>query len=394
VSSSQAELPVIDVANLVRHGHDDRAAREIESACRATGFFYVSGHGVDPTLIARLDGSARAFFELPEPDKLEIAMARGGRAWRGFFPVGAELTSGIPDQKEGLYFGAELGPDAPQVRAGLPLHGANLFPRQVPELRGAVLEYLDAMTATAQAVLRGVAQSLDLPADYFASGYTANPTVLFRIFHYPPTPPDTAAWGVGEHTDYGLLTLLLQDDNGGLQVRMPDGAAPRYTATTAAKAALANGDRANPSRANPAEASTKGTHTEDHPGMWLDAPPIPGTFVCNIGDMLDRMTGGWYRSTPHRVRNVSGNERLSFPFFFDPDFAAEVPPLPGRAAASGGRGGSTGSGTGARRWDGQDLRAFTGTYGEYLVRKVGKVFPELIADVGSDTTTGTGPTTI
>ncbi|WP_426506859.1 isopenicillin N synthase family dioxygenase [Dactylosporangium sp. McL0621] len=329
-------LPVIDVAGLVRAGQDERAAREIEAACRASGFFYISGHGVDPALIARLDAAARTFFALPEAEKLEIAMARGGRAWRGFFPVGAEVTSGVPDRKEGLYFGTELGPDAPQVRAGLPLHGANLFPPGVPQLREAVLAYLDALTRTAQAVLRGVAQSLGLPAGYFATGYTADPTVLFRIFHYPPSPPASTDWGVGEHTDYGLLTLLLQDDNGGLQVRRPD------------------------------------TSPADDEG-WIDAPPIPGTFVCNIGDMLDRMTGGWYRSTPHRVRNTSGNERLSFPFFFDPDFAAEVPPLPGR----------TGTGD-ARRWDGQDLRAFTGTYGDYLVRKVGKVFPELIADVNED----------
>nr|BFE65810.1 isopenicillin N synthase family oxygenase [Dactylosporangium thailandense] len=324
-------LPVIDITGLARDGRDERAAREIEAACRASGFFYVSGHGVDPGLIARLDAAARTFFALPEAEKLEIAMARGGRAWRGFFPVGAELTSGVPDRKEGLYFGTELGPDAPQVRARLPLHGANLFPARVPELRETVLRYIDALTGTAQAVLRGVAQSLGLDAEYFATGYTADPTVLFRIFHYPPSPPGSSDWGVGEHTDYGLLTLLLQDDNGGLQVRRPD----------------ADG--------------------------WIDAPPIPGTFVCNIGDMLDRMTGGWYRSTPHRVRNTSGNERLSFPFFFDPDFTAEVPPLPGRTA--------TGD---SRRWDGQDLRAFTGTYGDYLVRKVGKVFPELIADVNED----------
>ncbi|GAA3223872.1 isopenicillin N synthase family dioxygenase [Dactylosporangium siamense] len=312
-------LPVIDISDPAV------AAPQIEAACRRSGFFYVTGHGVPAELTGRLDAAARAFFALPEPDKLEIAMARGGRAWRGFFPVGAELTSGVPDRKEGVYFGTELGPDAPQVRAGLPLHGANLFPRQVPDLRPAVLEYLDRLTGVAQAVLRGVALSLGLPGDYFATSYTADPTILFRIFHYPPDDPGKGGeWGVGEHTDYGLLTLLLQDGNGGLQVRTPDG--------------------------------------------WLDAPPIPGTFVCNIGDMLDRMTGGWYRSTPHRVRNLSGNERLSFPFFFDPDFNQEVPPLPATGHAGG------------QRWDGQDLRAFTGTYGEYLVGKVGKVFPELIAE--------------
>jgi isopenicillin N synthase-like dioxygenase len=323
-------FPVVDISSLLgRPGPPaEQVARDIEGACRRSGFFYVSGHGVPDSLIERLDRASRAFFDLPEEEKLEIAMERGGRAWRGFFPVGAELTSGRPDQKEGIYFGTELPAEDPRVRAGLPLHGANLFPRQVPELGPAVLEYLDATARSAQAVLSGVALSLGLDADYFATRYTADPTVLFRIFHYPPSTPDTDDWGVGEHTDYGLVTLLLQDHNGGLQVRTPDG--------------------------------------------WVDAPPIPGTFVCNIGDMLDKMTGGWYRSTPHRVRNLSGNERLSFPFFFDPDFAAEVPPLPGRA--------STGAG-GERRWDGQDLRAFTGTYGDYLVGKVSKVFPHLSREV-------------
>jgi isopenicillin N synthase-like dioxygenase len=294
-------------------------AAAIEAACRDSGFFYLSGHGVPPALQERLDRASRQFFALPEAVKLEIAMEHGGRAWRGFFPVGAELTSGRPDRKEGIYFGAE------EPVSGKPLHGPNLFPAAVPELRPAVLEYLDRLTATAQDVLRAIAVSLGLDAEYFASGYTRRPTVLFRIFHYPPAPPDADSddWGVGEHTDYGLLTLLAQDSNGGLAVRTRRG--------------------------------------------WVDAPPVPGTFVCNIGDMLDRLTGGWYRSTPHRVRNVSGNERLSFPFFFDPDFDAEVPPLPAAARA----------GAGEPRWDGQDLRAFTGTYGEYLVAKVSKVFPQL-----------------
>lgn len=326
-----ASLPVIDVSALTGDAPQERmpgVARQIEAACRDSGFFYVTGHGVPDELLDRLDTASRDFFELPLDDKLEIAMERGGRAWRGYFPIGAELTSGRPDRKEGVYFGTELPDEHPRVRAGVPLHGRNLFPRQVPELRTAVLEYLDALTGVAQMVARGIAVSLDLPPDYFAERYTANPTILFRIFHYPPSPPDDVGWGVGEHTDYGLLTLLAQDHNGGLQVKTPSG--------------------------------------------WVDAPPLPGTFVCNIGDMLDRLTGGWYRSNPHRVRNLSGNDRLSFPFFFDPDFEAEVPPLPGRARMDA---------SGQTRWDGQDLRAFTGTYGDYLLSKVGKVFPHLRREV-------------
>lgn len=307
-------LPIIDLSRPL-----PEAARDIESACRENGFFYLSGHGVPPSLMAELDGAARAFFDLPLHKKMHISMANGGKAWRGFFPVGDELTSGRPDLKEGLYFGTELALDHP-----LPLHGANQFPAEIPSLKPAVLDYMNVLTGVAQQVMRAIAVSLGLDAEYFASSYTANPTILFRIFHYPPSPVDSPDWGVGEHTDYGLLTLLAQDANGGLQVRSPDG--------------------------------------------WIDAPPIPGAFVCNIGDMLDKMTGGYYRSTPHRVRNVSGNERLSFPFFFDPDFTASVPPLPGAARRGD---------DGYPRWDGADLQAFTGTYGDYLVAKVAKVFPQL-----------------
>jgi isopenicillin N synthase-like dioxygenase len=329
--STLPALPVIDVAPLVE-GRPSAAclevAGQIQAACRERGFFYVSGHGVPAELLGKLHAASAEFFGLPLEDKLEIAMERGGRAWRGYFPVGAELTSGQPDLKEGLYFGAELSADDPRVRAGMPLHGSNLFPHQVPQLRDLVLSYLDALTGLGQAVLRGVALSLGLDAGYFATGYTADPTILFRIFCYPPSPPQPDGWGVGEHTDYGLLTLLAQDENGGLQIAAPEG--------------------------------------------WIDAVPIAGTFVCNLGDMLERLTGGWYRSTAHRVRNLSGRDRLSLPFFLDPGFTAEVPPLPERAA---------GGDDGRRRWDGQDLRAFTGSYGDYLLDKVSKVFPQLRSDV-------------
>jgi isopenicillin N synthase-like dioxygenase len=329
--SGSASLPVIDVGSLV--GCAPAAARgavaeQIQAACRQRGFFYVTGHGVPTGLLDELADASAEFFALPAADKLEIAMDRGGRAWRGYFPVGGELTSGQPDLKEGLYFGAELPDDDPRVLAGLPLHGRNLFPERVPRLRPLVLDYLAALTGVGQAVLSGVAESLGLDPGYFATGYTADPTILFRIFHYPPSPPRSGDWGVGEHTDYGLLTLLAQDLIGGLQVAAPEG--------------------------------------------WIDAPPIPGTLVCNIGDMLDRLTGGWYRSTPHRVRNLSGHGRLSFPFFLDPGFDAEVPPLPDRAAAGN---------DGGRRWDGADLRAFTGSYGDYLLGKVSKVFPQLRNEV-------------
>jgi isopenicillin N synthase-like dioxygenase len=328
-------VPRVDISALVA-GHDDRsAAAAIDGACRDTGFFSIVGHGVDPVLRAQLDRLAREFFALDDSEKAAIAMEHGGRAWRGWFPLGGELTSGIPDRKEGLYFGAELGADDPRVRAGVPLHGANLFPRRPAELGATVLEYLDTMTQLAHTVMRGIALALGLPADWFARDLTADPTILFRIFCYPPTPNDDPnqardEWGVREHTDYGLLTIVGQDDVGGLQVR-----------------------------------STRG---------WIEVPPDGDAFVCNIGDMLERMTGGRYRSTPHRVRNTSASSRLSFPFFFDPGWDAEVRAVP--EIAEGVR-----TAEAQARWDQANVHELTGTYGEYLLSKVSKVFPALTTEL-------------
>lgn len=335
------DLPVIDMSPLFDAGDgmgNARVAREIRTACREFGFFYVVGHRVGAARLTSLEAASRRFFALPKPEKMRLAMKHGGLAWRGYFPVGAELTSGRSDQKEGLYFGTELPSHHPRVVAGTPLHGPNLWPRAVPELRRLVLDYMAETAAAAQVLLKGIASSLDLDRDYFSTTYTANPTVLFRVFHYPSV--DDAAWGVGEHTDYGLLTLLGQDRQGGLQVRI--------------------GDR------------------------WIEAPPIKDALVCNLGDMLDHLTGGWYRSTPHRVLNSTGQARLSFPLFFDPDFEATLQALPALARRGTERASTP-------RWDDADLQAFEGTYGEYLIGKVSNVFPEL-AD-GLDRATAGTPST-
>lgn len=329
-SESVSNLPIIDVHALVAGtGDKETVAEQIRHACLDMGFFYIKGHGVDEALQDRLEQLSRQFFAQDLETKLELRMERAGRAWRGYFPVGGELTSGRPDLKEGLYFGAELGADDPRVQAGVPLHGANLFPANIPQFRETVLAYMAAMTQLGQILMQGIALSLGLEASYFADRYTADPLILFRIFNYPPEPANVGtppSWGVGEHTDYGLLTILKQDDAGGLEVKSKSG--------------------------------------------WIAAPPVPGAFVCNIGDMLDRMTGGRYRSTPHRVRNTAGRSRLSFPFFFDPNFDAEVKRIesPDLEPVMDDQ---------ESRWDRSSVHAFTGTYGDYLLNKVGKVFPAL-----------------
>ncbi|HWO00464.1 MAG TPA: 2OG-Fe(II) oxygenase family protein, partial [Blastocatellia bacterium] len=278
-----------------------------------------------------LEEQSRRFFAQDLEAKLEISMAKGGKAWRGYFPVGRELTSGRPDLKEGIYFSEELSADHPLVKAGTPMHGPNLFPSNLPMFRQVVLDYMAAMSGLGQALMKGLALSLGLDESYFADRYTSDPLILFRIFNYPASHSqqhEQESWGVGEHTDYGVLTILKQDAAGGLQVKSRSG--------------------------------------------WVDAPPVPGAFVCNIGDMLDRMTGGRYHSTPHRARNPSSHDRLSFPFFFDPNFNAEIKPIEVSWPVEDDR---------EERWDRTSVHDFSGTYGEYLLRKVSKVFPELHREV-------------
>lgn len=320
-------LPVIDITALRERSKQQDVAAQIHDVCRTSGFFYIKGHGVAPQLQEALEETSRAFFSLDAETKLKYSMERGGRAWRGYFPVGGELTSGRPDLKEGMYFGEELSKDDPRVQRGLPMHGANLFPEEIPGLRRVVLDYMEALTDLGHDLMRGISLSLDLEESYFAQHYTADPLILFRIFHYPASrAPESGQWGVGEHTDYGVLTILKQDHVGGLQVK------------------------------------TK--------GGWIDAPCIPGTFICNIGDMLDRLTRGYYKSTPHRVRNTSGQSRFSFPFFFDPNFDAQLEPVESDHVGHF-------RDDKEERWDNASVHAFAGTYGDYILGKVSKVFPEL-----------------
>ncbi len=321
--SHQNSIPVIDLT-----ASTNDVARQIHQVCRSFGFFYIIGHGIDEGLQQRLENLSRQFFAQDEATKMQIKMSLGGKAWRGYFPVGDELTSGQPDLKEGIYFEQELDKNHPMVIAQTPLHGANLFPKNLPDFKETILEYLEAMTNLGDRLMRAIALSLGLEAEYFSINYTADPLILFRLFNYPAVNTNQSLWGVGEHTDYGLLTILKQDDAGGLQVKTPSG--------------------------------------------WIEAPPIPNSFVCNIGDMLDRLTNEFYRSTPHRVRNISGRNRLSFPFFFDPNWNAKIQPLH-LANLSVNKN--------TKRWDHTNLQDFEGTYGEYLLRKISKVFPYLHDEV-------------
>jgi isopenicillin N synthase-like dioxygenase len=185
---------------------------------------------------------------------------------------------------------------------------------------------MEDLTRLGHELMSLIASGLGLPQDFFVQHYTHDPTILFRIFNYPRQPDATSGWGVGEHTDYGFMTLLEQDDVGGLQVR--------------------------------------------HGEQWLEVPDVPNSFVCNVGDMLERLTRGRYISALHRVRSSRERDRISMALFFDPSFDARLTPIQGVQPIADRPHTQV-------RWDDLDPHADHGTYGEYLLGKVGRVFPEL-----------------
>jgi isopenicillin N synthase-like dioxygenase len=318
-------LPIIDVTS-------PAAAVEIDRACREFGFFAIRNHGVSDELRRAVIQVSIDFFGRDTNEKESVALARGGAAWRGWFPLGGELTSGVPDLKEGYYFGRELPLDR------RPMHGPNIWPTEPAGLQPLVTEWMHSMEPLAQRVLSLMAEGLGLAPDFFRRGLTADPTPLFRIFRYPPHPPDgVERWGVAEHSDYGLLTLLAHDGKAGLEVKVG--------------------------------------------GAWIDTPHDPSLIVCNLGDMLDRLTAGRYRSTPHRARNHAAEDRYSLPFFLDPGWEAVIEAIDLDD-------GWTAPTDADLRWDRADLRDLEGTYGDWLTAKVSKVFPDLagvLTDAGQVT---------
>jgi len=283
-------LPIVDISGLSSDDPTARAevGRAIRAACMDKGFMYVTGHGIDAGLRAKVLEQAAAFFALPEDEKLAIHMNKSS-ANRGYEPIGGQtLEAGMPpDLKESFYTGEDLGPDDPRVKAGKFNHGPNQWPVGLPGFRETMEAYFDVMQALGARMMGGLALSLELPEDHFAP-FCHEPMSNLRLIHYPPQPanPLPGEKGCGAHTDWGALTLLMQDDAGGLQVW-------------------------------------------DEAKGWVDAPPVEGSYIVNLGDMIARWTNDLYRSTMHRVVNLSGRERYSVPFFYSGNPDEPVVCLPG-----------------------------------------------------------------
>ncbi len=278
------ELPTLDLS---RFAGSDRARflGELRRTAREIGFFYVTGHRVPPDVPENVLDASRRFFALPEAEKLKVEMVHSPH-FRGYNRPGWELTRGKPDWREQFDLAAER-PALPRD-AGLPawsrLQGPNQWPDAVPGFRTAMLRWQDEATALSIRLIQAFAAALDQPEDIFASIYNELPNQRIKIIRYPGRDPDEETQGVGAHKDSGFITVLLQDKERGLEVETPDG--------------------------------------------WIAAPPTPGTFVINIGELLEMASNGYLKATMHRVVSPpAGTERLSVAFFLGAKLDATVPVL-------------------------------------------------------------------
>ena len=283
-------IPVIDLAPIFEpNGNIQTVANAIREAYTNVGFAYLINHNVPQMMIDGAFQASADFHALPRSEKMALEINQ----WhRGFIPINTSTpkTSSVakvtkPNQSESFMVMHDLAEDDPDVVVGVDLAGPNQWPSSLPTFKPAVMGYVDAMNELARKITSVMEIALNAPKGSLRPAFD-RPTTFLRMLYYPSQPaqsPDDL-FGSAPHTDYGFITLLVQDDVGGLQVR--------------------------------------NIH-----GDWIDAPYMPGAFVMNAGDILHRWSNGTFISTPHRVINRSGRERYSIPFFFDPDMHADIVPL-------------------------------------------------------------------
>ncbi|CAN5327715.1 2-oxoglutarate and iron-dependent oxygenase domain-containing protein [soil metagenome] len=288
-------IPIIDLNDALQPGSARSAevATQLRQAAMSSGFFYVRHHGIDPALVRQQFALTRALLDLPAATREALSM-RHSPTMRGFENLGEQTLDAAarPDLKESFYCGMAYPADHPYVLAGYQTYGHNQWPQELPEAPAQCETYIRTMLGLSQRLMQLMALSLELPERYF--DHTAeSPMVTLRMVRYPahPAGADERTFGAGAHTDWGALTILAQDAHGGLEVCMPD-------------------------------------------GSWVPATPVEGCFVVNLGDMIPRWTNGRYHSNPHRVRNLhsGGAPRYSIPFFYEPDYFAQIEPVPGTVA--------------------------------------------------------------
>jgi isopenicillin N synthase-like dioxygenase len=288
--TSFTSVPIIDVSGLRSSDRAewDRVAHEIGTAAREVGFLYISGSGIDESVFDRMLAATKEFFALPLDEKMRSYIGLS-RCHRGYVPVGEEgVETGTPDDKEAFDTALDLPVDDPDYLAGNPMLGPNTWP-DLPGFADAVTAYYNAILDVGHLLLRAFAVALGEDPEVFSRHATKTPSQL-RLVHYPHNPDADDVLGIGAHTDYECFTLL--------------------------------------------KPTAPGLEVLNGAGEWIDVPPVEGTFVVNIGDMLELWTNGAFVATSHRVRKVV-EERYSFPLFFNVDYDTEVKPLPQFASADG-----------------------------------------------------------
>ncbi len=278
-------LPIIDLSDASSPTARQTVGKQLVRSIEQIGFFYVVGHGIDPRLATHAFDSAREFFSLNEAQKQEIAVNQSQRGWmrKGLTQLEGSVSA---DVKEVFFWGREVAPNDPDVVRKLPLVAPNQWPdASLPHFKQHILEYYQAAMSLGLRLLECIALGLDQNPDKIHQKY-CRPLGRGQLVYYPPISDDDLAnhaYSAAPHTDFGVLTILLQDSLGGLQAKHQN-------------------------------------------GQWIDVPPIDGSLVCNVGDLLERWTGGRLPSTLHRVLNSSGKERFSIPIFCDPDSDAWIDP--------------------------------------------------------------------
>jgi isopenicillin N synthase-like dioxygenase len=283
---SLSALPVVDASEFLAKGEDASFVTALREACHDPGFCYLVGHGIERHVDAQLIEQAGEFFALPADARAAIAIGRSPH-FRGYTVLGDERTLGRRDWRDQI----DIGPEAPALALSeddppwLRLQGPNQWPAGLPQFRLAVSQWLRCIDSLAQAMMRAIALGLGQTAGVFDSAIQPTPYTRLKIIRYPAqTEGEDDGQGLGLHQDSGLLTLILQDEVGGLQVKTPAG--------------------------------------------LVDVSPMPGAYILNLGEMLQAASGGYLRATPHQVTSPpSGRQRISIAYFFNPRLDAVFTPL-------------------------------------------------------------------
>ncbi|MDR6891852.1 isopenicillin N synthase family dioxygenase [Falsarthrobacter nasiphocae] len=282
-------VPVLDLrtARLEDGSRNPSFIEELRRAAHDVGFFQLTGFGAAPGEAGALLDTLREFFARPVEER-EALSNLNSRAFRGYTSLGAEITRGRPDSREQIDYGPDrpaldLSPDdAPYWR----LQGPNQWPSEFPRLEEAAMAWAERMSAVAHELLGHLAVAIGLPEDQFTEAFEGEPAWMGKLVHYVGGLAEAGDQGVGSHADYGFITLLLQDQVGGLEVQ------PHGT-------------------------------TE-----WLPVTPIEDAVVVNLGEMLEVATDGYLMATIHRVQAPpAGVDRYAVPFFYSPRLDARVDPV-------------------------------------------------------------------